>query len=175
MARLLITYYSRPGNTEQMAELVAAGAREVDGIEVDLRPVNEVSPDALLAYDGIIMGSPVYYGTMAAELKQFIDDSIVHHGKLDGKVGGAFASSDGPGGGNETTVLDIVKALLIHGMIVHGDPAGDHYGLIAVGAPDERSAGECRRMGKRVAELTVRLSRSRRLTAPLWLTVARSI
>ena len=158
MARLLITYYSRTGNTEQMAELVAAGAREANGIDVDLRPVNEISPDDLLDYDGIVMGSPVYYGTMAAELKQLIDDSIVHHGKLDGKVGGAFASSGGPGGGNETTILDIVKALLIHGMIVHGDPAGDHYGPIAVGAPDERSAGECRRMGRRVAELTVRLS-----------------
>ena len=158
MPKVLIVYYTRSGNTKQMAEHVAAGAREVQGAEVDLRPVDQVTTEDLLSPEAIIIGSPVYYGTMAAELKSLIDQSVKHHGKLVGKVGGAFASSGGPGGGNETTVLDILKALLIHGMIVQGDPKGDHYGPIAVGAPDKRSQGECRRMGRRVAELAVRLS-----------------
>ncbi len=157
MARVLITYYSRTGNTEKMAHLVAEGAEEVADADVATRPVADVTPDDLLDFDAIVMGSPVYYGTMAAELKQLIDESICHHGKLDGKVGGGFASSGGVGGGNETTVLDILKALLIHGMIIKGDPGGDHYGPIAVGAPDERSAGECRKLGRSVAELAVRL------------------
>jgi NAD(P)H dehydrogenase (quinone) len=142
-----------------MAREVAAGAEEVAGVRVDLRPVGGVAVDNLLDFDGILMGSPVYYGTMAAEVKELIDKSVKHHGKLRGKVGGAFASSGGPGGGNETTVLDIVKALLIHGMIVQGDTEGDHYGPIAVGAPDERSRKECRRFGRRMAELTVRMAR----------------
>ena len=159
MAKVLIVYYSRSGNTKKMAEFVAAGAKDVAGTEVDLRPVEQVTPDDLLAPDAVIMGSPVYYGTMAAELKALIDESVKHHGKLVGKVGGAFASSGGPGGGNETTVLDILKALLIHGMIVPGDHEGDHYGPIAVGAPDQRSEKECRRMGRRVAELAGRLAR----------------
>ncbi len=158
MAKMLIVYYSRSGNTEKMAEAVANGAKAVAGVEVDLRPVAEVTPDDLLAADGIIMGSPVYYGTMAAELKSLIDESVKHHGQFTGKVGGAFASSGGPGGGNETTVLDIVKALLIHGMIVQGDAQGDHYGAIAVGAPDERSKKECEKLGRRVAELMVRMA-----------------
>ncbi len=158
MANMLVTYHSRTGNTEQMAELVAEGAREIEGVEVDLQPIAEVTPDDLLDYDGIVVGSPVYYGTMAAEVKQLIDESVVHHGKLDGKVGGAFASSGGPAGGNETTVLDIVKALMIHGMIVKGDAEGDHYGPTAVGAPDERSAKECRKLGRSMATLALRLS-----------------
>ena len=157
MASMLITYYSRSGNTKAMADHVAAGAREAAGIEVQVRPVAEVTPDDLLQFDGIIMGSPVYYGTMAAELKQLIDESVRHHRKLDGKVGGGFASSGGPGGGNETTVMDILKALMIHGMVVKGEPLGDHYGPTAVGAPDERSQGECRKYGRMVAELTVKL------------------
>ena len=70
---------------------------------------------------------------MAAEVKELIDESGKRHGKLVGKGGGAFASSGGPGGGNETTVLDIVKALRIRRMIVDGDAQGDHYGPIAVG------------------------------------------
>lgn len=159
MAKLLVAYYSRSGNTEKMAEAVAAGAKQISGVEVALRPVGEVTPDDLLGMDGIIMGSPVYYGTMAAELKSLIDESVKHHGKLTGKVGGAFASSGGPGGGNETTVLDIVKAMLVHGMIVQGDAQGDHYGPIAVGAPDERSRKECDKLGRRVAELAARLAK----------------
>ncbi len=158
MASVLVTFYSRSGNTEKMAEAVAMGARQVSGVEVEVRPVAEVGPDDLLKPEGIIMGSPVYYGTMAAELKTLIDESVKHHGKLIGKVGGAFASSGGPGGGNETTVLDIVKALLIHGMIVQGDAQGDHYGAIAVGAPDDRSRKECEKLGRRVAELAVKLT-----------------
>ena len=118
MAKILIVYYSRSGNTKAMARHIEDGVRQVAGIEVDTRPVDEVSPDDLLGYDGIIMGSPVYYGSMAAELKKLIDDTVVHHGKLSGKVGGAFASSANVGGGNETTVMDIIKVLLIHGMVV---------------------------------------------------------
>ncbi len=158
MAKMLVCYYSRSGNTEKMAQEVAAGAREVGSVSVELSPVSQVTPDALLDFDCIVIGSPVYYGTMAAEVKELIDKSVKHHGKLTGKVGGAFASSGGPGGGNETTVLDIVKALLIHGMIVQGDAEGDHYGPIAVGAPDERSRGECHRFGRRMAELSARVS-----------------
>ena len=69
MARVLVTYYSRGGNTARMAEAVAKGAREVSGTEVEARPIAEVTPDDLLGYDGIVMGSPVYFGTIAAELK----------------------------------------------------------------------------------------------------------
>jgi NAD(P)H dehydrogenase (quinone) len=158
MATLLITFYSRSGHTAKMAEYVAEGARTVAGVEVQVRPVGEVEPDDLLKVDGVVMGSPVYYGTMAAELKRLIDDSVAHHGRLDGKVGAAFASSGGPGGGNETTIIAILEALLIHGMIVQGDPKGDHYGPISVGAPDERSRDECLRHGHRVAELVKRVA-----------------
>ena len=103
------------------------------------------------------MGSPVYYGTMAAELKQLIDESVKYHGRLDSKICGAFASSGGPGGGNETTVIDILKALMIHGMIAKGMTMGDHYGPIAVGAPDERSRDQCTKYGRMLAELTKRM------------------
>lgn len=157
MAKLLITYYSRTGNTEQMAQIIAEGARGVEGVQVDVLPVGDITPDDLLSYDGIVMGSPVYYGTMAAELKRLIDESVRHHRKLDGKVGGGFASAGGIGGGNETTVLDIVKALMIHGMVVKGEAMGDHYGPVSIGAPDERSRKECLKYGKSVAALTRQL------------------
>ena len=112
MAKVLVVYYSRSGNTEKMAQAVAAGVKEVPGVDVEARPVGKVTPDDLLAADGIIMGSPVYFGSVAAELKSLVDESVKHYGKFTGKVGGAFASSGAIGGGTETTVLDISEQLL---------------------------------------------------------------
>ncbi|MCM8795800.1 MAG: NAD(P)H-dependent oxidoreductase [Candidatus Omnitrophica bacterium] len=156
MAKILVVYFSQTGNTRKMAEAVKEGV-EKEGIEVNLKELKDIKADDLLKYEGLIIGSPTYYGTMAAEIKQLLDDSVKFHGKLDGKVGAAFSSSANIGGGNETTVLDILQALLIHGMIIQGDPHGDHYGPVAVGTPDGRSIRQCQRLGSRVARLVKKI------------------
>jgi NAD(P)H dehydrogenase (quinone) len=156
MAKVLVVYYSRSGHTKAMAEEVAKGAEEA-GAEVDLRSVEDASVDDLPGYDAVIAGSPTYYGHMAWEMKRFLDESVRYHGDLAGKVGGAFSSAGGHGGGYETTIRGILDALLIHGMIVQGTASGPHYGPVAAGAPDERAKKECRLLGKRVAELAARL------------------
>jgi len=156
MAKVLVVYYSRTGNTEKMAKLVAAGARST-GVEVVLKPLAEVKAADLLNYDGLIFGSPTYYGSMASEMKRLLDESVEYHGQLAGKVGGAFSSSANIGGGNETTILDILKAFLIHGMIVQGTAHGDHYGPVAINAPDKRSSPQCEALGQRVSELVKKL------------------
>jgi len=94
---------------------------------------------------------------MAAEAKDLIDRSVKYFGKMIGKVGGAFTSSGGIGGGNETTIVSILQAWLIHGMVVQGFQKGSHYGPVAVGAPDDRAEEECLRYGRQVAELTKKL------------------
>jgi len=157
MPKLLIVFFSQTGNTESMAHLVAEGARHVPDVAVEVRSVEQTTPDDLLGADGIIMGSPVYYGTMAAQLKTLIDESVCHHGELVGKVGGAFASSGVMGGGLETTIMDILKCLLIHGMVIAGEARGHHYGTVSVGAPEEAAQAECRKQGRLVAELVAKL------------------
>lgn len=156
MVRILICYYSRSGNTKKMAYLIQKGAMEA-GAEVDTKNVKEVKVDDLRRYDGIIVGSPTYYGTMAAPIKDLLDRSIKLHGKLQDKVGGAFSSSGNVGGGNETTVIAILQALLIHGMVVCGDHRGDHYGPVSIEAPNKRVEKNCVMYGRRVAELTEKL------------------
>lgn len=153
---IIVIYYSRSGNTRRMAELIVEGAKW-EGAEVSMAEVTEIDVDELLNYDAIIVGSPVYYGHMAAEVKHLFDYSIRHHGKLDGKVGGAFASSANLAGGNETTVRAISEALAVHGMIIQGDPQGSHYGPVSIGEPDERAERECQRYGTRIASLVRRL------------------
>ncbi|MFW6133618.1 MAG: flavodoxin family protein, partial [Planctomycetota bacterium] len=157
MAKILICYYTRTQHTEHMAEAIATGCGEVDGVETDVRAVGGVEARELLEYDAILLGSPTYYGTMAADLKRLLDESVAFHGQLRDKVGGAFASSANVGGGNETTVMDILKALLIHGMVVQGAAGGDHYGPVAIGEPDERARRECVKFGRLLASLAVRL------------------
>lgn len=157
MARMLVCYYSRTGHTQHMAERIGQAASQTAGVEVDVKAVADVEANSLLDYDAIVLGSPTYYGTMAWELKRLLDESVSFHGRLAGKVGGAFSSSANVGGGNETTIMDIIKALLIHGMIVAGMPQGDHYGAVAIGDVDDRAAKGCDRLGKIVAELTVKL------------------
>ena len=157
MAGILVVYYSRGGHTAKMAELVAEGAQEA-GAQVDLKSVEETSAEELLQYDGIIAGSPTYYGQMSWELKKLFDDSVKFHQRLEGKVGGAFTSSANIGGGNETTILSILEAMLIHGMVVQGTAGGDHYGPVSIGAPDDRVEPQCRALGRRVAELAAKLA-----------------
>ena len=157
MAEILICYYSRTGHTEHMAEAIADAARQVEGANVTVRSVDDVEAEHMLDYDAIVLGSPTYYGSMAAQVKKLIDDSVAFHGRLAGRVGGAFTSSANIGGGNETAIMDMLKALLIHGMIVPGMATGDHYGPVAIGDLDERAGKQCARYGRTLAELTVRL------------------
>ena len=157
MAKILITYYTRSQHTRHMAEEIAGAAKDSPGVSVEVKPLGEVAPKDLLRYDAIVMGSPTYYGGMAAEMKKLFDDSVAFHGQLAGKVGGAFSSSANVGGGNETTVMDILKAMLIHGMVIEGSASGDHYGPIAIGDPDNRAKEECRKLGRNIAALAVKL------------------
>lgn len=155
-SKVLVLYYSRTGNTEQMAELVAEGARDAGG-EVVLKDVTEAGAEELLDYDAIAIGSPVYYGSMAAEVKKLLDESVKFHGQLEGRVGAAFSSSANIGGGNETTIVGILNALLIHGMVVQGSSEGDHYGPVSIGAPDDRVRKQCRALGARIVTLADKL------------------
>ncbi|MFH0826844.1 MAG: flavodoxin domain-containing protein [Candidatus Omnitrophota bacterium] len=157
MAKVMVVYYSRTGNTKKMAELVAEGLKK-EGCDAVLKDAKDVTVDEWPGFDALVIGSPTYYGSMAYEIKKLLDDSVKFHGKLEGKVGAAFASSANVAGGNETTVLDILNAMLIHGMIIQGDPKGDHYGAVGIGAPDERASKECLRMGSRVARLVKKVS-----------------
>ncbi|MCM8780807.1 MAG: NAD(P)H-dependent oxidoreductase [Candidatus Omnitrophica bacterium] len=157
MSKALVIYYSQTGNTKKMAEFVSEGLK-AEGIDVVLKDVQETKAEELLQYAGIIIGSPTYYGTMAAAIKKLLDDSVAFHGQLEGKVGAAFSSSANVGGGNETTILDILNAMLIHGMIIQGSSEGDHYGPVAVGAPDSCARRQCIRLGQRVARLVKALS-----------------
>jgi len=156
MAKAIVLYYSRSGNTKEMAEIITKAMNEAD-LPTECKPINEVKPADVVGFDAIVIGSPTYYGHMAAPIKQLFDDLVTRHGQLDGKVGAAFTSAANIGGGNETTIMGIIEAMLISGMIVQGDPQGDHYGPVSIDKPDQRVEKQCTRRGRRIAELTKKL------------------
>ncbi len=90
MGKVLITYYSRTGKTEKMAEYIAEGVR-FSGNSVDIRKLTDIkSEQELDGYDGYILGCPTYHRDMTANMKTFL--FLVKKAKLNGKVGGAFGS-----------------------------------------------------------------------------------
>jgi NAD(P)H dehydrogenase (quinone) len=141
-----------------MAEIIADTA-VAEGAQVKLKDVADASNDDLVWADGIIIGSPVYFGLPAGEIKKFIDESIAVRRQLENKVGAAFVSSGHPAGGRETTIIALLEALMVHGMVVCGDPlsSGGHFGAVASGHPDDRSRQECAGLAKKVVALAMKL------------------
>ncbi|MBC8378749.1 MAG: NAD(P)H-dependent oxidoreductase [Planctomycetes bacterium] len=156
MAKGLVLYYSKSGNTKAMAKAIAE-AMEQAGLSTKCKSITETKVNELLDADAIVVGSPTYYGRAAAAVAVLFDESVSKHGKLDAKVGAAFSSSANIGGGNETTICEINNMMLIHGMVIQGDPQGDHYGPVSIGKPDDRVMNQCARRGQRIAELTRKL------------------
>jgi NAD(P)H dehydrogenase (quinone) len=155
----LVLYFSKGGNTKKLAQQIAQGVERVDGVTAVLKHTREVTKDDFLASSGVIAGSPVYFGVMAADLKRVFDEFVGTRKRMEDKVGAAFATSGDPSGGKETTIMSIIQALLIYGMVIVGDPmsATGHYGVSCVGAPDERTEQIAIKLGQRVAELAKKL------------------
>jgi len=143
MAKVLVLYYSAYGHIETMAYAVAEGAKSV-GAEVVVKRVPELvsdevakasyykmdqaaeiaTPAELEEYDAIIFGAGTRYGTVASQMRNFIDQTggLWAQGKLVGKVGSVFTSSATQHGGQESTILGFIPTLMHHGMVVVGLP-----------------------------------------------------
>ncbi len=157
--QVLVLYYSRTGNTQKLARAVREGVESVEGVRCLLRSTEEVKREDFVESDGIIAGSPVYFGVMAAELKKVFDDFVTVRRKTENKIGAAFATCGDASGGKETTMMSIIQAMLIYGMIIVGDPmsATGHYGVACLGAPDASARQNGFKLGARVAELVKKL------------------
>lgn len=143
MTKILVLYYSSYGHVETLANAIAEGARSVEGTEVTVKRVPEtMSPEAAAkagvkldqaapvadpkeigGYDAILFGTPTRFGNMAAQMRNFLDQTggLWVKGALVGKVGSVFAST-GTGGGNESTIMSFVNTLIHHGMVYVGLP-----------------------------------------------------
>ena len=200
MAKVLVLYYSAYGHVERMAQAVAEGARAVPGTDVTVKRVPELvsedvarkagmkvdqespvaSVDELASYDAIIFGTPTRFGNMAAQMRNFLDQTgpLWMKGALVGKVGSVFASTGTQHGGQETTITSFHSTLLHQGMIIVGLPysfagltrmdeisGGSPYGATTLARADgtrQPSGNElegARFQGRHVAEIAARLER----------------
>ncbi len=199
MAKVLVLYYSSYGHVETMAGAVAEGARGVAGTQVDIKRVPELvlsdaaaksglkvdqtapiaKPDDLAEYDAVIFGTPTRFGNMAAQMRNFLDQTggLWAKGRLIGKVGSVFASTGTQHGGQETTLTSFHSTLLHHGMVIVGLPysatgqsrvdeitGGSPYGATTIAGGDgsrQPSANEldlARFQGRHVAEIAAKLA-----------------
>lgn len=199
MAKVLVLYYSSYGHIETMAHAVAEGAAGVEGTEVTLKRVPEIMPedvarsagvkvdqDAEIAtpgeladYDAIIFGTPTRFGNMAAQMRNFLDQTgpLWFENKLVGKVGSVFCSTASQHGGQETTITSFHITLLHHGMVIAGLPytfagnnemgeisGGTPYGATTLAGsdgsrmPSENELAGARFQGGHVAKLAAKLA-----------------
>jgi NAD(P)H dehydrogenase (quinone) len=198
MTKVLVLYYSSYGHIETMAQAVAEGAREA-GADVTLKRVPEIVPEdvarssgfkldqaapvaapaELADYDAVIFGTPTRFGMMAAQMRNFLDQTggLWAGGKLIGKVGSVFTSTATQHGGQESTILSFHTTLLHHGMVVVGLPyafagqtrldeitGGSPYGASTIAGSDGSrtpTANErdgARFQGRHVAMIAAKLS-----------------
>ena len=157
---ILVLYDSKTGNTARMAQLVAEGARQVPDTEVRLRSVEEATPEDVRWCEGLALGSPTNMGLLSWKMKRFWDETLLEDWmKIDGKIGCAFSSSGGWGGGTEMTCQALLTVLVNFGFLVFGvtDYASKlttlHYGAVTAREPrSEEAQAACRLLGQRLAE-----------------------
>ena len=201
MPRVLVLYYSSYGHIEMLARAVAEGASQVDGAVVSVKRVPELvpedvcrasgikveqdapfgDPNELGDYDAILIGTPTRFGNMAAQMRNFLDQTggLWMRNALVGKVGSAFTSTASQHGGQEATLLSTQVTLMHHGMVIVGLPytwagnsqmaeisGGTPYGISTIaGADGSRlpSANElegARFQGRHVTEIAAKLAAS---------------
>ena len=160
MAKILILFHSGSGNTAKMADYIAEGAAEIDGTQIRRLSVEEASYKDLEWCDGMAVGSPTQYGTVAHQMKRWWDElSPEGWGKNDGKIGCAFSSAGAWGGGHELTCMTLLTILMNYGFLTFGvtdyvdKQFSPHYGSVCAGQPrEEKVQKSCRRLGRRLAE-----------------------
>ena len=198
MPKILVLYYSMYGHVETMAAAIAEGARSVEGAEVTVKRVPETmpidvakkngakldqaapvaTPAELTDYDAIIFGTPTRFGNMAAQMRNFLDQTggIWVKGGLVGKLGSVF-SSTGTGGGNESTIMSFVNTLMHHGMVYVGLPyacpeltdisevkGGSPWGAATIAGadgsrqPSAKELAQARFQGRHVASIARKLA-----------------
>ena len=167
LVKVLVTYHSRSGNTERMAEAVVDGVKSVPGTAALLKRVGQVTADDLFSADAVVVGSPVYWSNMSGEVKTFFDNWQFKFGvfpefKMKNKIGAAFATGGQVSGGKEVTMLTILAAMLGNQMIVvsgggafgaSATTEGDSLGI------DNKELADAKELGRRVAEVAVMMQR----------------
>ena len=162
---ILITYHSESGKTQAMAEAVAEGVSQVQGVSYILKPTSEVQQQEILNTSAIILGSPVYNANMAPQIQEFINSWPFEGRPLKDKIGAVFVTGGGFSIGEEAVMFSMIRAMMIHGMlIVGGDKVEAAFGASAITGEGEFDGKEvqeiflekARGLGRRVGEIVGR-------------------
>lgn len=142
MPKVLVIYYSKTGNTRRMAELVAEGCRQVEGVEVAMVELPGADMDTVIDADGYAIGSPDYFSYVAGHVKTLFDEALAHKAHISGKPYVAFGSH---GGGAK--VLESLERLAQAIGLRQVTP-----GVMCLGAPGPNEEPAVRELGKALAE-----------------------
>jgi NAD(P)H dehydrogenase (quinone) len=157
--KIAVIYHSESGNTAQVAELIAAGARFNEGVEVRTMGIDGVDKDYVAEAQAVVLGTPTYAGSFTWQMKDWLDKGRV---KLADKLGAVFATENYLGGGADTAEMGLIGHMLVKGMVVYSAGASKgqpftHYGCVTIKAGDEAQQERARIFGQRVAAKALEL------------------
>jgi len=158
MKEILVIRNQNGSVVTKMARAVAAEAEKAGGNPVEIDP-GDVTERALLDASALIVGTACHMGGVEEKIKRLLDSTYALRGKLQAKVGAAFATEKYVGGGAEFALMDVYLAFLIHGMIIQGDSEAAPFGPVIVNPTGDIAElisddwMQCGRLGRRVAEL----------------------
>ena len=158
--KIAIVYFSKTGNTEKVAELIAEGAHKVEHVKVKCMSIEKIDHEFISEAKTIIFGTQTYAGTFSWQIKQWLD--TIRTVKFGGKLGAVFATANYVGGGAEVAELALIAELLVKGMLVYSSGAAEgqpyiHYGPVCIGEGDEGQKERARVFGERLARKYVEL------------------
>ncbi|MDR3600584.1 MAG: flavodoxin domain-containing protein [Desulfosporosinus sp.] len=156
--KIAVVYYSKTGNTQKVADLIAEGANKIPNVEVKCMSIEALDNDFLTEVKAVIIGSPTIAGTFAWQLKQWLDAAK----NVGGKLGAVFATANYVGGGAEVAELALIAELLVKGMLVYSSGVAEgqpfiHYGAVCIQDGDEGQKERARIFGERIARKVVEL------------------
>lgn len=153
---IAVAYHSKTGNTAKMATYVVEGLQSLAGVEARAFSIDAVDPDFVKQSKALIVGTPVYGGTLSGETKMWLDSGLggVEPG---GKLAGAFATAGFVHGGADTAVLSILNQLTVHGMLIYSSGVSKgqpfiHFGPVALASDLDSHRELFRIYGRRMAE-----------------------
>lgn len=161
--KISIVYVSQTGNTEAVAEYIQDGIlAKYPFIQVKLMDIreNEMDMEFLEQSNAVIFGTPVYFTSMSWELKKWFDHSFKVN--LNGKLGAAFVTAQSPAGGTDTAIMEILRHMLLKGMLVfsgRGKKTANNFQIGAVGLAGnlEQCSEQFEVFGECVAQTAVEL------------------
>ena len=157
--KLAILYHSESGNTKEVGEVIAKGARKIEDLDAKCMSIENIDEQYISESKAVIFGCPTYHGDLSWQMKKWFDQSSGNYDFSD-KIGAMYATENYLGGGADVSLLTLAGHMLVNGMLVYSGGAAEghpytHYGVVTIQNGNQEQQEKAEIFGERIAAKTV--------------------